>query len=373
MILSNIDIIRDNLVLNYETINSRSYPRVGTSIYDLTTYGHTGSLVNGTSFDSTDGTFVFDGVNDYIQVNNDGEITPSSVSIEVWVYPTGLTATTNQNVFRNDDSGTPNQMIAFQNSGTILSFGLNTETTGYSEMEHTINPATYSNTWMHIVGTYEDGLKRLYINGQKVEEATVLNVGSPYGTLWNRDGWNDLSDYNTTRVYTDWQLTSGSNPPSMVGEEWVMFDYINNKYYKIMFTSWTAGNSGGGFAYERQEILSSVSFGTLVSFSKPNYATGTVDNIDTGLTIKRNNNQGIYNSASEVGYVAYYSVGHYVYGSGSAGDAVYDDTNDLSIGTWISNISESFTGKIGAIRIYNTSLQPEGVLQNYNANKNNYS
>ena len=363
-----VDIVRDNLLLNYETVNTLSYDRVGTSIFDLTRNQHTGTLTNGITFDTTNGSLIFDGVDDYIEVTNDGLITPQEVTIEAWVYPTNLTGTVNQNVYRLDNAGTPTQMIAFQGSGTILSFGLTTDTTGYAEMDFTINPVTYENTWMHIVATYTDGLKRLFINGQKVSEATILNVGSPYGTLWNRDGWANLTNYNTTRVYTDWAATSGYNPPSMVGEEWVMFDYINTKYYRIKFTAWTPGNAGGGFAYDREEILTPSTFGPLVSFTKPDFATGTVDVIDTGLTIKRKNNQGIFNSASETGYV---NSGFY-YGTGSSGPATFDGTNDLYIGTWIDNLSESFTGKIGAVRLYQTALIPEEVLQNYNANKNNY-
>lgn len=371
-----IDIVRSNLILNYETVNTLSYDRIGTSIFDLTRNQHTGTLTNGPMFDTTNGSLIFDGIDDYIEVINDGLITPTDVSIEAWVYPTNLTGTVNQNVYRLDNAGTPTQMIAFQGSGTILSFGLTTDTTGYAKMDFTINPVTYENTWMHIVATYTDGLmeksktalKRLFINGQKVSEATIMDVGSPYGTLWNRDGWADLTDYNTTRVYTDWAATSGYNPPSMVGEEWVMFDYINTKYYKIKFTAWTPGNAGGGFAYNREEILTPSTFGPLVSFTKPDFATGTVDAIDTGLTIKRKNNQGIFNAASETGYV----FNGFYYGTGSSGPATFDNTNDLYIGTWIDNLSESFTGKIGAVRLYQTALIPEEVLQNYNANKNNY-
>lgn len=366
-IITSFTAVSNDIVLHFDPINTASYDRIGTTLNDLSANGHTGILTNGASFNATDGSIDLDGVDNYILVNNTGLITPPELTIELWVNPTDLTATAHQNVWRNDVSGTPLQLIAFQNNATILSFGLTTSITGYAELDCPINYVNYDNNWMHIVATYTDGTKCLYVNGVKIGEATVQNVGSPYGTVWNSGGWADLSDY-TTRVYGDWATTLGYNPPSGVGQEYIMHDYINNKYYKFMLTQWSSGASGGGFAYTRQEILSPSTFGPLVSFTKPNYATSTVDAIDTGLTIKRNNSQGLYNVAGEGAY----QYSGYYYGDGSAGIATYDATNDLSIGSWIANTGESFKGKLGITRLYQIALTAEEVLNNYKTNKNNY-
>ncbi len=150
--------------------------------------------------------------------------------------------------------------------------------------------------------------------------AIILNTGeveygSPYGTLWNIDGWADLSDY-TTRTYVDWATAIGYAPPDYVGTEAIMFDLINNKYYKIMFSQWTGGGAGGGFAYTRTEILSPTTFGTPVNFTHTNYGT-EVDYIDEGLAITRGVNKGIFNIAYENSYSVggYFLGGEYTVGS----------------------------------------------------------
>lgn len=131
---------------------------------------------------------------------------------------------------------------------------------------------------------------------------------SPVGTLWNSDfvdkdyGWNDLANY-TERRYTSFRKSLNNNVGNnIVGRELVMFDLINDKYYKVMFDFWQGGNNGGGFSYSRVEIIDPVTFGPTVSFIKTNYGSEE-DIIDTGLVITRGNQGAIYNSATESQYI----------------------------------------------------------------------
>lgn len=86
-----------------------------------------------------------------------------------------------------------------------------------------------------------------------VEEGWNSEV-SPANTLWNKEGWDDLSNV-TTRNYTT-LVAVGAHALG----EWlpytklVMKDTVNNKYYKIQFTKFTGNNNGGGFAYTRELI-----------------------------------------------------------------------------------------------------------------------
>jgi hypothetical protein len=86
------------------------------------------------------------------------------------------------------------------------------------------------------------------------EEGWNQNV-SPEGTLWNIDGWDDLTDvadrtYNTLYV----AFGSGGLGNKIVGTECVMYVPSIEKYYAIKFLSWTQNNNGGGFSYTRKEI-----------------------------------------------------------------------------------------------------------------------
>lgn len=78
---------------------------------------------------------------------------------------------------------------------------------------------------------------------------------SPLGTLWNVDGWDDLTDV-TSRQYLKFYVAAGSGNlgKRLVGQQFVMKDTINNEYWKIQFTSWTPQGNGGGFSWVRERI-----------------------------------------------------------------------------------------------------------------------
>jgi len=122
---------------------------------------------------------------------------------------------------------------------------------------------------------------------------------APSGSEWNSKntdsvnyGWSNLGNLSS-RAYDTWYNAGGG--AYNVGEELVMHDTINDKYYLIKFTQWTPGGNGGGFAYERYEILQSI------SFTRPSNSPTTTDTIASGsLVIKRDNTtNGIYNSILE--------------------------------------------------------------------------
>jgi hypothetical protein len=76
-----------------------------------------------------------------------------------------------------------------------------------------------------------------------------------------------------------------------------MHDTINDRYYAVMFTKWSIGDNGGqgGFAYTRKEI-------DVNQFFTHTANGDEVDVIDTGLSITRGGNQGIYNPQAEQHY-----------------------------------------------------------------------
>ena len=68
--------ITDGLVLALDAANRKSYPGSGTTWTDLSGRGNTGTLTNGPTYSSTNGgSIVFDGVDDYIDLNTNNIIT----------------------------------------------------------------------------------------------------------------------------------------------------------------------------------------------------------------------------------------------------------------------------------------------------------
>jgi hypothetical protein len=84
---------------------------------------------------------------------------------------------------------------------------------------------------------------------------------TPTGSLWNNDGWDDLTDVES-RTYTSLESIWGGNFSNIPGAKMVMLDTTTGKYWAIEFLSWTNNQQGGGVSYTRQELdLSSLEEG----------------------------------------------------------------------------------------------------------------
>ena len=134
----------------------------------------------------------------------------------------------------------------------------------------------------------------------------VNNDGpSPIGTLWNKDGWGDLTNLNT-RIYLSFYETFLRYGNNVLAAEAVMYDVANNKYYKFDFTTWGNANSGAPVTYTRTQIdpVDGTEIGSPVTFTKNGYDDPLTvnDPIDTNLTLARANQYSIFNIAREPAY-----------------------------------------------------------------------
>lgn len=78
------------------------------------------------------------------------------------------------------------------------------------------------------------------------------NDDTPTNSLWNNDGWDDLSNIEE-RNYVSLSSIWRYNFSDIVGAKMIMLDTTTNKYYAIEFLDW-GQNNGGSFAYNRYEI-----------------------------------------------------------------------------------------------------------------------
>jgi len=87
-------ILDSGLVLHLDAANPRSYPGSGIVWSDVSGNGNTGTLVNGTTFNSTNnGSIIFDGVNDYLNIPNSNYMNSNNFSITCWMYFNNITST----------------------------------------------------------------------------------------------------------------------------------------------------------------------------------------------------------------------------------------------------------------------------------------
>ena len=90
----NSSIVTSGLALCLDAANPRSYPGSGTNWFDVSGNTRTGTLVNGTAFNASNGgSFAFDGVDDYVNVSNSNlNHGTSNFSYSCWVNYTALTS-----------------------------------------------------------------------------------------------------------------------------------------------------------------------------------------------------------------------------------------------------------------------------------------
>lgn len=195
-------IITSGLILHYDVADSNSYPGSGTSISDLSSGNHTGSLLNGVVFNSTSPKYLtFDGTNDYISVG--GGFTSTDWTIDFWIRKTsyagadydriwGMTsyryeiALDRNNRVRFYDGGWDNTSVTLNTSWNNLVIAF-TNSNSIGQREHKI----YLN----------NVLKRNTVDGRTFSNNT-LTLGSRFG---GRE--NAAFDLNEIRTYNR-QLTS---------------------------------------------------------------------------------------------------------------------------------------------------------------------
>ena len=129
------------------------------------------------------------------------------------------------------------------------------------QLINTITPVTFTKTNYNSEVDYIDANVAITRANNSGPYNPLVEEGwnwesSPTNTLWNTEGWDDLSDV-TSRNYVTFYAAVGVN--NGVGRaipyrELVMKDTQNNKYYKIKVTEWHGNNSGGGFSYTRELI-----------------------------------------------------------------------------------------------------------------------
>jgi uncharacterized delta-60 repeat protein len=155
-------IVTSGLVFAVDAGNLVSYESGSTITYSLTG-SISGSLTNGVGYSNIKGgTWNFDGTNDYINFGNDPTVTltGNSVTLEAWV---------NYNISQEDwkgiiykANGNSSGYQLFIDSAERVAFGVIT-TSGFSRPNAGFTLPT--NTWHHIVGSYDGSNLRIYVNG----------------------------------------------------------------------------------------------------------------------------------------------------------------------------------------------------------------
>jgi len=173
------NIVTNGLVLNLDAINPNSYPQSGTIWYDTSGNNNNGTLINGTSWtpNGAQTSFSFDGVDDYVLVNNFPKLPVGSQSrsINIWFY-------TNTTTWQ----GNVNNLFFYGTTGPNgTAFGIDFDT--YPQMEvytwgGTGRDLVWNTTfpqvgWSNIQVTYDGTTTiKIYENGIQTQTFTLSSA-----------------------------------------------------------------------------------------------------------------------------------------------------------------------------------------------------
>jgi hypothetical protein len=169
-------IVTNGLVMAVDADNLVSYESGSLIVYSMTG-SYSGSLINGTGFtNSNGGAWNFDGVDDYIQMNNNASInsiyTNNQLTISSW--------------FKYNDSGSFRNVMGILKNGdpTFLAFGWRIGDAGSFFFDSNINNtritqqliadiSSYAGNYINATTTYTNGSLLSYINGVLVNSSNI--------------------------------------------------------------------------------------------------------------------------------------------------------------------------------------------------------
>jgi hypothetical protein len=164
-------IVTDGLVLNLDVGFTPSYPKNGTTWYDVSG-SNNGTLTNGPTFDSDNGgSIVFDGADDYIYGTNNANLQlTSDLTVCAWV---NLGNNNNQGIFEKMRIGPYNGYGITKQDGYFKFW-----TASNNLFQYTISNTTYVNdsNWYYVVGRRENGVNRLFINSILQNDSKTPNL-----------------------------------------------------------------------------------------------------------------------------------------------------------------------------------------------------
>jgi hypothetical protein len=191
-------IVTSGLVLALDAANKVSYPGTGTTWYDLSGNANTGTLTNGPTFSGANqGTFVFDGTDDNVQLGNASAFLPTSaITINCWAKTRVVQVY--KKLFVTVTSGTQSVTGIFFSLGPAtdnIYLGIITNN-GSQYATSTTNPST--SLFSNFCGTYDGSNIKLYLNGvllaTQAQTGTIVNTG--IGRISGYDSGAEIWDGN---------------------------------------------------------------------------------------------------------------------------------------------------------------------------------
>ena len=179
-------IVTNGLVLCLDAGSRKSYGGTGNVWRDLAG-SNNGTLTNGPTFSSANGgSIVFDGSNDYINLQNPSALNLTELTVSAWVR-----TTTNANQIILGKSYLTSYYLNIAPNVKVFSFW----TTG-SSLNSPVIQEIGGSAWCHVAGTINNTTKRIYFNGISVNSAAGATVGIDSNSVFIGSWYNLNSFFN---------------------------------------------------------------------------------------------------------------------------------------------------------------------------------
>lgn len=193
-------IVTNGLICNLDVGFTPSYPLTGTVCYDVSVRNINASLVNGPTYNSSDGgNLIFDGIDDQLTlpINTFNSGSPQQGTYSIWMKFPPLN-TLSQTVLFNDGGSFGSSAVSLYrnaNFGTnqyswLLYYTGSTGGSGFYLQGAIYTPGEWSETTFTFDNT---GRGSIYKNGVLINSSIVTNAGS--FVSWKRSG-NNLVSYS---------------------------------------------------------------------------------------------------------------------------------------------------------------------------------
>jgi hypothetical protein len=165
----NSSIVTSGLGMCLDAGNPRSYPGSGTNWYDVSGNLNTNSLINGPTYNSSNGgTLIFDGVNDYSSGTNTSSLYTGDMTAEAWIKVNASSLDWVRIVGTGGNSGNRTFGLWYATDRRIL-------WQRYGAGDPSIYPTTPVldiGSWYHVVATTTGSSHVLYLNGVSIGTGT---------------------------------------------------------------------------------------------------------------------------------------------------------------------------------------------------------
>ena len=158
-------IITDGLVWGVDASNLVSY-EIGSGTTYALTGSRDGTLLNGVAYSPDNGgTFEFDGIDDYITFGSANQILSDTYfTIECWMKSNDDGAGAGSSAGFVGTRVGKNAMLCRNGLGNRATFYWDTTTEGNINLDS--NTVVFDEKWHHIVGTFDNGLGKIYVDGE---------------------------------------------------------------------------------------------------------------------------------------------------------------------------------------------------------------